>query len=246
MMTLDALFNQIKTYGYIKAETVNDSDSGKELKHIEYDRKDGTHVEYDKLCNAEEEKKLDIKATKEQLNEINPVIIKKHNFNDTELEKVYKNLRDGKNKVDGRKVQFVNSVYGKIIAHGKNVKNIIPQLADIFDNSVPLHDSNYVSKNTRSDGTSHKEHPNIKMYHDYLALIKNEGSDYFVRFTVQELKSKIENNQFHDVFVSDVKLYDKKAVDELNLPDSRPSKHLNTAFDKILAQALREIKGKKK
>ena len=55
MMTLDALFNQIKTYGYIKAETVNDSDSGKELKHIEYDRKDGTHVEYDKLCNAEEE-----------------------------------------------------------------------------------------------------------------------------------------------------------------------------------------------
>ena len=52
-MTLDALFNQIKTYGYIKAETVNDN--GKELKHIEYDRKDGTHVEYDKLCNAEEE-----------------------------------------------------------------------------------------------------------------------------------------------------------------------------------------------
>ena len=48
------------------------------------------------------------------------------------------------------------------------------------------------------------------------------------------------------VFVSDVKLYDKKAVDELNLLDSRPSKHLNTAFDKILAQALREIKKKKK
>lgn len=46
-------------------------------------------------------------------------------------------------------------------------------------------------------------------------------------------------NQFHDVFVSDIELYDEKAVNSRNLSDNNRATDEQNAYDKIV-QALYE------
>ena len=192
-------------------------------------------------------RKFEIKATKEQIENLQPIAIMQgaEKLSKDELKAIYKGLPDGQNKMDGCKVKFVNSSFGKIIGHGnKEINKIIPQLSDIFNSSIPLHDSNYVSQNQRADGSFHKEHNNFIGYHNYLGKINDLDTEYYVRFTIQETKSNAnERNQFHDVFVSDIELY-KNTASSRNLSDNNRATDKQSGVDEILAQILFEVNQK--
>ncbi|MDR3118284.1 MAG: hypothetical protein LBU44_02515, partial [Mediterranea sp.] len=140
--------------------------------------------------------------------------IKPHNLSNEQLYEAYKNLGDGKNKYDNREVRFVNDTYGKITRNkGLDVKQIIPQLKDVFNHSVPI----YSEQEQQRDG--HKPHNNFVGYHNYLGKIEIDGKDYYVRFTVQEVNAKPQTikrgfvpNELHSTFVSDVEIYKNSAI----------------------------------
>jgi hypothetical protein len=73
------------------------------------------------------------------INNLAPLTVKGKEISNDEAEIIYKSLLNGKNKLDNREVRFVNSTFGKIIRHkGFDVRQIISQLKEIFDNSVPI------------------------------------------------------------------------------------------------------------
>ncbi|MDR2410134.1 MAG: hypothetical protein LBE13_18775, partial [Bacteroidales bacterium] len=132
-----------------------------------------------------------------------------HSYDIKELEQIYNNTQNVGNKYDNRKVSFSHSVFGKMRRFGTdgNFAKIVPQLKDIFDNSVPI----YSEQEQIKDG--HKQHPNLVGYHNYLGKVNIEGKDYYVRFTVQEHRTTEEKkearipNELHNTFVSDVEIY---------------------------------------
>ena len=242
-MTLQEQFESIKTYGYIldakHYEDITVTRAGKTFTRrqlVGSDRDDS------------DKKKFDIKATKEQIENLKsmPVTSGAEKLSREELKSVYNSLKDGENQTDGRKAVFVHGTFGKLIGHGnEKIKTVIPYLTDIYNKSIPLYDSNYVSQNKRADGSEHKEHDNFKGYHNYLGKVKIDGDEYYVRFTLQETKSKKEDrNQFHDLFVSDVELYKNKATSSRNLPDNNRATDEHRGLDKILNEVLSKVNEK--
>ena len=233
-MTLSELFFCVKESGY-----VGDAD----FKEADHPRDEGGRfTETENGSNRH----FDIKATKEQIENLQSVAIMQgaEKLSKDELKAIYKALPDGQNKIDGRKVKFVNSSFGKIVGHGNaEIKKIIPQLAEIFNCSIPLHDSNYVSQNQRADGSFHKVHNNFIGYHNYLGKIKDAGNEYYVRFTIQELNTKEKENQFHDVFVSDIELYKKSDI-LCNLSDNNRATIKISPYDSILADVFYVVNNK--
>lgn len=237
-MTLERQFKSLKQYGYVV--------DNKRYEEVKVEMKNGTTYTRRQLVGSDkDEKSFDIKATKKQIDELPSMDVPKgaEQLSNSELKSIYKALPDGENETDGRKVAFVNSSFGKIIGHGNEmIKTIIPYLKKIYDKSIPLHDSNYVSQNKRADGSAHKEHDNFKGYHNYLGEIKADGEEYYVRFTLQETKSaKEERNQFHDVFVSDIELYKNKTAGSRNLPDNNRATDEPRGLDKILNEVLEKV-----
>lgn len=236
-MTLAEHFYSLK-YGYVA--------DAKHYEEVEVEMQNGTTYTRNQLVGSDkDDKPLDIKATKKQIDELPSLNVNKgaEQLSKEELKDIYKALSDGENETDGRKVTFVNSAFGKIIGHGNEmIKTIIPYLKKIYDKSIPLHDSNYVSQNKRADGSVHKEHDNFIGYHNYLGKIIVDNEEYYVRFTVQETKSsKAERNQFHDVFVSDIELYKNKTASSRNLPDNNRATDEPSGLDKILKQVLQKV-----
>lgn len=245
-MTLDGMFESLKNNGFVR-----DSEPG-DVHHWDSDDKDHRKQpdgswpvvgsEEDKI---KEESKYTIKATKADIDNLQSISVEKggEQLPVKKLETIYKNLPDGHNKKDGCAVEFVHSSFGKIVGHGNElIKTVIPYLTDIFNNSIPLHDSNYRSEKLRRDGSTHKEHDNFKGYHNYLGKVKIDNEEYFVRFTLQETTSKkAQRNQFHDLFVSDVELYKNKTAGSRNLPDNNRTTDEPRGLDKILNEVLEKV-----
>lgn len=144
------------------------------------------------------------------INNLAPLTVKGKEISNDEAEIIYKSLLNGKNKLDNREVRFVNSTFGKIIRHkGFDVRQIISQLKEIFDNSVPILSETVQVKE------GHKQHSNLKDYHHYLGKISFDGQEYYVRFTVQELtpswkrRERIGQSQLHNTAISDINIYKK-------------------------------------
>ena len=92
------------------------------------------------------------------------------------IEAIYNGLENGKNAIDGREVRFVHGTLGKILHHkGFDTALIVPQLKEIFDQSVSLGFEEEQKGKVRPDGSVHKSHPNFVGYHHYLAV----GVHYF-------------------------------------------------------------------
>lgn len=110
---------------------------------------------------------------------LTPLTVKGKVLSNDEAEAICNSLPNGKNKLDNRETRFVHSTFGKIIRHkGFDIRQIIPQLKEIFDNSVPiLSEAEQIKE-------GHKQHPNLKGYHHYLGKISFYGQEYYVRFTV--------------------------------------------------------------
>lgn len=244
IITLDSMFQELKEYGHVL-----DSDD-LPPRRWESDGKMHEKVAGTWRVVGEKDPKshdLHIIATKEQVDNLKSIPVKNEAKWETrnELKKIYKALPDGKNKSDGRKVKFVGDTFGKIWGHGNDeLKKIVPQLKDIFDESIPIYNSNYRSNELRPDGSAHKTHDNYEGYHAYLAKIKDGTDDYYVRFTIEGLKGEKSTDQMHDVFVSDVDLYKEKAESWRNPPDHNRETTNQSASDKILAEFFDKVNSK--
>lgn len=258
-MTLIKQFESIKRYGY-----VCDAEPG-DISHWDSDDKDHRKQPDGKwpVVGSEEDKigkeavevgkndkpPITVKTNESALKKIPTIKVKPHNYTDEQVKQIYKDLPDGVNKRDGTRVEFVHSSYGKIVGHqGYDIKKIIPQLKEIYDNSEPIYDSNYRITESRSDGSKHKEHHNFKGYHNYLGKIEDDTGTYYVRFTTQELKSpkpNVANNQFHNAFVSNIELYKDEATEGRTHSDMYREAHTSRGYDKMLAQFFDDVKKNK-
>jgi hypothetical protein len=151
--------------------------------------------------------------------------IKPGNYTREQLQQIYRDIPNGENKLDNRAVSFSHSIFGKMYRNENSLfGKIVPQLKDVFDNSIPI----YSEQEQEKEG--HKSHPNLEGYHNYLGKVTVEGKEYYVRFTVQEQKIVNKDakqkegtpNQMHNAFVSEVELYDIDAKNKTanNLTDA--------------------------
>ena len=127
---------------------------------------------------------------------------------------------------------------------GYDTSKIIPQLKEIFDESVPLNFELEQEQKNRADGTPHKKHWNFVGYHNYLGKFKDGEKDYFVRFTVPEEKTRKKDyiaKSLHSTFISDIKIYE--ADQSVSAPKIIPRGERETVdFDAKLASILAKIK----
>ena len=79
---------------------------------------------------------------------------------------------------------------------------------------------------------AHKKHPNFKGYHHYLGKIIWSQREYYVRFTLQEIKTRrkdIISNQLHSTYVSDIEIYSTdNRVNTGNTPATAKVDAINT------------------
>ena len=143
-----------------------------------------------------------------------------------EAESIIEKLENGLNKFDGRITLWVKSAIGKILRHkGFDTSLLIPKIKVVFDNSIPMSDEPEIAKE------GHKAHPNFAGYHHYLGKIGKNGIEYYVRFTLQEVKTKrkdIAPNQLHSTFVSNVEIY--KSTDTRVNTGNTPATANNDAY----------------
>ena len=164
-----------------------------------------------------------------------------------DVKAAYAALEDGRNVYDGRRVRFVNSTLGKILRHrGYDTARVVPHLKEVFDAAVPIGFEVEREMQNRKDGRPHKTHRNFVGYHGYLGKIADGGKSYFVRFTVQELKTRSKTfvpNEVHSTFVSDVELYNE--ADLLALDTAKGAGKVGAVgfVDGIVAKRLADFKG---
>ncbi len=158
----------------------------------------------------------------------------------------YAALENGVNEHDGREVRFVKSTLGKILRHrGYDTARLVPHLKVVFDAALPMGFEAERETQNRADGTPHKAHRNFVGYHNYLGKITDGGKHYYVRFTVQELKTRSQDflpNEVHSTFVSDVSLYDE--ADALALDTAKGAGKVGAVgfVDSIVAKRLADFK----
>lgn len=177
------------------------------------------------------------------INNEHTILIHPNDYTIEQIEQIYKELENGINKYDNRNVRFVNSILGKILRHkGVDTKQIIPQLKNIFDNSVPI------LSETEQVQEGHKQHPNLKGYHHYLGKINIDGKEYYVRFTVQEgkinpSKKKADGftpNELHSTFITDVAIYENTTNSPIKPPSTYSTMGTNSGISDTKLQEFFE------
>lgn len=151
----------------------------------------------------------------------NPTISKK------DAEAIFERLENGKNKYDGREITWVKNTVGKILRNkGFDASKLVPIIKEVFDNSVHIISENEIIK----DG--HKKHSNFIGYHHYVGKIEDNGKEYYVRFTVQELNTRKKDfvpNQLHSTFISDIEIM--SANTRVNTGKSPATTNISTHVD---------------
>lgn len=160
--------------------------------------------------------------------------------NDVSEEKarrVYEGLSSATNKDDGRRIIFVNSIFGKLARHKQKEQlfRIVSQLPDMVASGIPMFSE---------DERNPQKHINIVGYSNYVSRLRMDGKDYFARLTVQEVK-KPDGNELHNVYVSDVEIIEAGSLDNpsgLIAPNGAPTIRQATSLDKILSSWLADVK----
>ncbi|MDR3049205.1 MAG: hypothetical protein LBV16_05125, partial [Elusimicrobiota bacterium] len=138
-----------------------------------------------------------------------------HNsLNKKEIEKTFRNIGEIKNADIGNVLLPINTA-GKIISHkGFDISTIVKFFPEMFSDAILIE--------SLDNNNNHKQHNNIKSWHNLLNQFKIGNDTYFIRFTVKENKvGRNSGNEqgdklLHSSFVSDVAIY-KKAGGESNL-----------------------------
>jgi len=165
----------------------------------------------------------------------------------TDVRAAYEAIGEAENERDGRKVRFVNATLGKILRHqGYDTSRIVPQLGEIFRGSIHISFEGEREQAARPDGTAHKKHPNFVGYHNYVGKFRDGAKTYYVRFTVQEERTrKRDYNPFvaHSTFVSDVEVYEMGGSSLSRSTTSVGERENAAKVDRILADYLARVNG---
>lgn len=133
-----------------------------------------------------------------------------------ELRLVYQNLECAEK--DGRKIEFFNSAFKKIYKEGGLFAQVIPHLKEILESSILAYSGpDSYGGQVRPDGTTHREHPSVEEFANYVGKIKIDDRVYYIRSTVQCQTGQIGTHSF---FVTDVDVYEQPAdgLSYLNFP----------------------------
>ena len=165
---------------------------------------------------------------------LSPIAIKPHSMQKEELYSIYKELKSVSK--DGHSISFYNSAFKKNFKENGLFAQIVPQLREIFENSIfAYEEEDMLGGIIRDDGTMHKEHKNIVRYQNYVGKVKIDGKDYYVRYTVQEEKSGLKGT--HSFFVSNVDIYENPTENRTIPITSRGT----TEFDGIADAKLQQF-----
>ena len=175
----------------------------------------------------------EIAAKVKAIKGVSPISLdKQHPMSQKEAEATVEKLENGVNKHDGREVTWVKSSIGKILRHkGFDASILVPKLKEVYDESIPLLSESEEHKE------GHKSHPNFRGYHHYVGKVNYDGTEYYVRFTIQELNTHKQDfvpNQLHSTFVSEVKIY--SANTRVNTGNTPATTNISTTTDAKLAQ----------
>lgn len=121
-----------------------------------------------------------------------------------EARELYEKL--GRSKLsDGREVVLVKGVYGKLEGHQNSAQilRLVPQFKELLESALPAYE-----EGVRDAAKYH----NLIAYHNVVAKAGLDGRDYFVRFTIQEVK-KPDGNEFHNAALSDVAMSEATVAD---------------------------------
>jgi len=163
-------------------------------------------------------------------------------------EDITKMSRQGNIKVDDIRdiilnVKFIKDTAGKFKGQFNAIKpNLLNDLREIFDNSIYAYSSNYKDIRQRADGSFHRDKPNVVMYHHFINKIQAGTNIYYIRFTVEELKTY---GQLHSVHISEARIANKKSR---NVSRTLPGKHRGettaSAYDPNITYFFNSVKEK--
>nr|WP_156469167.1 hypothetical protein [Cephaloticoccus primus] len=114
------------------------------------------------------------------------------------------------NELDGRRVKFPSRMAGKIARDkGLSPLRVAAGFDRLFRAAVPMYSEELKPKE--------KDQSGLAGYHHYVAKLRFEGGDYYVRFTVHEQRaSGVERaggqSTMHSSFISEVRIYSSSAV----------------------------------
>jgi hypothetical protein len=110
-----------------------------------------------------------------------------------------------RNENDGRVSRLPVKSVGKIIGHqGYDISTIFKHIPKLYKTSLPAWSEGEAIRE------NHKNHPNIKAYHNYVNSFDDGNEEYFIRFTVSETKAnppKTGENLIHSTAISEVEIY---------------------------------------
>jgi hypothetical protein len=111
------------------------------------------------------------------------------------------------NDDDGRRVILPMASVGKILRHkGYDFSRIIESIPELYKTSL------FGWPEAETLMTGHKEHPNIKEFHQYINKFTDGDGEYYIRFTIkEEVGNSHESGRslMHSAAISDVAIYKK-------------------------------------
>jgi hypothetical protein len=184
--------------------------------------------------------KFDLRQRAETLLAMNPVEIDGQPLEKDGALSAYKEIGQVKNKYTGQEPAFVTNAFYKIARHKGFDNRIISKLPELFENAVFMY--------SEPVNTDHKVHTNFTGYSHYVAKTSIGGEPVYVRFTIENLKTKSKKtgrSQFHSVHLSVLKKSVSPRVDSSVISpatwgsndstDSKLQNWLNSALDTSLS-----------
>ena len=178
-------------------------------------------------------------ARVEMIQGLSAIGINPHSLSKDELHDLYRTFKPVQK--DGHSIAFYNGAFKKIYKEGGLFAKIVPQLRDVFEQSLFAYDeADSLGGTVRKDGTVHKEHKNIVHYQNYVGKVDILGNTYYVRFTVQEEQSGLMGT--HSFFVSNVDVYDNPTENRTIPITSRGTTDFDGIADAKLKKFFEEAK----
>ena len=171
-----------------------------------------------------------------QCKEVKPA----HSISQKEAEKKVRLFSQIKNNRDGRIVEIPVNTIGKIIKNkGYDISKIVDYLPILYETSILGWSENEIQQ------IKHKTHPNIKKYHHYINKFKDGTNNYYIRFTLNEEKTKpgkTGKNYIHSTAISKTSIYKKTTVPIVSVIIGTGVKNSSSFIDKRLIDFFNSVK----
>ena len=168
------------------------------------------------------------------ITEMKPIVILSNGLTRNEAKDSYRELSFVVNDRDQTKINFVNSTFGKLSGHVEHdlLFRAIPQFEELLRKAEPA----YFEEERKGERKG-----NIVGMHNYVAKAQIDGRDYFIRFSVQEVR-KPDGRELHSAFVSDIELTKAESMKGPSSNSTLTTASSTSLIDKLLASFLGNVK----